>query len=332
MVTLIHYSNILTLLIAISILIPGCTSEEDQQVTIPETSPGTEIVLLEFENYLGNSQNIHPKVLYFENGWQGYEFWMAYTPYPNGFTYAENPCLAVSHDGINWGIPFGLTNPLALTPKNGYNSDTHLVYDEGEDRMEIWWRPYDLSMGDKIVRSLSNDGVIWSEPETVMDYNDKDCNRLSPAIWIEDGKYLMIYSDGRNLWLTSADNSDSEFQWSDPEILPIEWGELGAWHQDIIQNNDGSYELIVCAYEKGVSTNNLANLYYLWIDSDLEYFSTPKLLIERGKREKDFDHRSIYRSSIVKVNGKTYIYYSAIDEYWKRHMALKIFDSWISYQ
>ncbi|MCH5229084.1 MAG: hypothetical protein J1F12_03695 [Muribaculaceae bacterium] len=49
--------------------------------------------ILKIENYLGNYENIHPKVLFFENGWNGYEFWMAYTPYPLGEVNSENPCL-----------------------------------------------------------------------------------------------------------------------------------------------------------------------------------------------------------------------------------------------
>ena len=49
-----------------------------------------------FKNYLGNTQNIHPKVLYFPEKWNGYKFWMAYTPYPKGKTDAENPCMAVT--------------------------------------------------------------------------------------------------------------------------------------------------------------------------------------------------------------------------------------------
>ena len=32
----------------------------------------------------GSKQPYHPSVLYFEGGWCGYKYWMAYTPFPIG--------------------------------------------------------------------------------------------------------------------------------------------------------------------------------------------------------------------------------------------------------
>ena len=37
---------------------------------------------LPLKSYFGGTQNIHPKVLYIEEGFGGHLFWMAYTPYP----------------------------------------------------------------------------------------------------------------------------------------------------------------------------------------------------------------------------------------------------------
>ena len=31
----------------------------------------------------GDNEAYHPKVLYFENGWNGYTYWLSYTPYPH---------------------------------------------------------------------------------------------------------------------------------------------------------------------------------------------------------------------------------------------------------
>ena len=50
----------------------------------------------------GSNEFTHPSVLYFEKGFNGYKYWMAYTPYHNCNVNIENPCIAVSNDGINF--------------------------------------------------------------------------------------------------------------------------------------------------------------------------------------------------------------------------------------
>lgn len=277
--------------------------------------------ILKIDNYLGNTENIHPKVLYFEEGWNGYEFWMAYTPYPLGSTDAENPCLAVSHDGIDWITPEGLTNPLSPTPANGYNSDTHLVYDAEKDHMEIWWRPYDHQLADGLSRRISSDGIHWGPEETVVDYKQFSEGVMSPAVWIADGKYKLIYCNGSRLKYMESPYEASRFEWSEPVELPIAWGGLYAWHHDAILDEQGNLELVVCAFERG-GNNNTADLYYVKMDPDLQKASVPELILKRGEGERDFDHRSIYRSSLVKVGTLYYLYYSAIDDGWHRYMTL----------
>ena len=54
----------------------------------------------------------HPSVLYFKNSFNGYKFWMVYTPYSNCRVELENPCIAVSNDGINFIPPKNVINPL----------------------------------------------------------------------------------------------------------------------------------------------------------------------------------------------------------------------------
>lgn len=278
---------------------------------------------LHFKNYLGNTENIHPKVLYFPEKWNGYKFWMAYTPYPKGDIDAENPCIAVSNDGIMWEIPEGLSNPLAYAPKGGYNSDTHLVYDAKHNRLECWWREFDIDSGsDAIVRRISPDGVHWDPKVTLIPFDKSKGMRLSPTVWIQDGKYHMIYSHGSLLKYIHTDIEDVATMWSDPVDLPIDWDILNAWHHDMTIDENGDWELIVCAYERWVGNNNSADLYYVKVKSDLSEATKPELILQRGPEKDDFDHRSIYRSSILKVNGLYYIYYSAIAEDWSRHMAL----------
>lgn len=278
--------------------------------------------ILRIENYLGNYENIHPKVLYFEDGWNGYEYWMAYTPYPLGKVNAENPCIAVSHDGLSWTIPSGMSNPLALAPEEGYNSDTHLVYNPKTNLLECWWREFNSpNEYDAICRRVSSNGVEWDEMEVILPFNKNQTARLSPTVWIENDIYRMIFSDGQKLYeihsYLSSDNPD----WSSPTLVPINLDKLRAWHQDLIVNEEGNLEMVVNLIAPG-GTNNTTDLYYVEVKGDLSQASEPVVILKKGEGETDFDHRSIYRSSIVKTGDEYRLYYSCIDQGWHRYMSL----------
>src|SRR5690625_3180659 len=117
--------------------------------------------VLEIRKYLDNFQNVHAKGLHFEDGWKGYRYRVAYTPHPRGNVEYENPSIAVSNTIYhNWTDPDGLQNPLFDTPDGGYNSDTHLVYRDDIDTLEIWWRTY-LGSQRIIYRKTSTDGTNW---------------------------------------------------------------------------------------------------------------------------------------------------------------------------
>ena len=48
------------------------------------------------------NQANHPDVLYFKDGFHGYKYYMAYTPYAYSNDRVENPCILVSNDGVNF--------------------------------------------------------------------------------------------------------------------------------------------------------------------------------------------------------------------------------------
>lgn len=278
--------------------------------------------ILNFNNYLNNTENIHPKVLYFSKGWKGYKFWMAYTPYPQGDVKYENPCIAVSQDGINWATPKGLENPLDLPFENGYNSDTHLVYREDLDIIECWYRPYDIKTNkNAIYRRVSSDGIHWQNREVIFDFND--VQMLSPAINFENGKYKIWYCLGNEIrYIESLDSSAK--RWPKTFLaLKFDWSKFYPWHLDVIKTEKG-YEMIVCVWEKAIkgANNNSADLFYCSTDEANKVIDQPYPILKRNTNKDAFDYRSIYRASFIKVNGKYYIYYSCISNNWTRSMAL----------
>lgn len=278
-------------------------------------------------NYIGNSQNIHPKVLYFSEGLHGHKFWMAYTPYPDGKIECENPCIAVSDDGYHWSTPAGMTNPLATPPRGGYNSDTHLVHNPADNSLECWWREYNIKgKCDRLLRRISTDGTVWRPAEVILDYGKSGQGRLSPATVIRDGHYEMIYSDGASMWIMKSSAAAPDICWEQPRIyvLPVE--DLFVWHQDFIipEAGDGHHAMAVaCCYDRAGS-NNSADLYRIDIDLDNVTADTPSLLLGRDPDPASITSRSIYRSSVVEVEGQLFLYYSSIDLDWHRHLGLKV--------
>lgn len=146
-------------------------------------------------SYVGNSQIVHPKVLYFPDKFGGHKFWMAYTPYPFANDRYENPCIAYSDDGYNWLNIDG--NPLDDPAGDGYNSDTHLVYVESTGTLEIWYRyasNYETTPVSEIIyRQTTKDGINWTEKEIVINNDSGDyVQYLSPAV-VHDGEKYKVW-------------------------------------------------------------------------------------------------------------------------------------------
>lgn len=277
---------------------------------------------LDLINYLGNAENIHPKVLYFDRGWGGYRFWMAYTPYPKGDTKCENPCIAVSDDGVAWTAPDGLDNPLALPPAGGYNSDTHLVFNSADSTVECWWRAYDTkSKHDSLLRRISADGVNWSAAEVVLPASaDRTWQCLSPAVSIIDGRYVMLYSDGAQIYIMRSAAPAPDVNWLAPVKVEIPFIGRLYWHQDMVVDDEGREAVVVaCGYGNG-GNNNSADLFGMIIDLETARSTEPVMLIKRGSANWTITSRSLYRSSLVRVGSRYKLYYSCISTDWHRHL------------
>ena len=94
------------------------------------------------ETYLaGDNQPTHPSVYDFGKKWNGYRYWMSYSPYPYANGEEENPCLAVSNDMQSWTVPSGLFNPVAFNEETACDElkDPHIVYNNTTDSIEMWY-------------------------------------------------------------------------------------------------------------------------------------------------------------------------------------------------
>ena len=269
-------------------------------------------------NYLGNVENIHPKVLYFPDKWNGWKYWIAYTPYPGGQTMYENPCLSCSNDGINWVDPSPTINPLYQVPADGYNSDTHIVYNGAE--LEVWWRTFSTDNSSKYYRRKSSDGLIWQVAEEMFSSVTYGKDMISPAIIFEDGKYKLWAISGAQIKYNESTNGKN---WNilDEKTCVTNWGNITPWHIDVIHTSNG-YEAVVQGYTTG-GDNNHANLYYVSSIDNTSY-SDPLLIINPSLSPDGWDNQGIYRSSIVMVDGLYYIYYSGISKNNARAISLSV--------
>lgn len=123
----------------------------------------------------GDPQFVHPSVIRVLGKFSGYEYWMVITPYVDNNIATENPCIYASHNGKDWVVPTGITNPIFGPPEVGFYADVNLVYDSGRygdgiKKLYLYWSNPQKS--EKYV-AHTLDGVAWSEPET-LDYYISD--------------------------------------------------------------------------------------------------------------------------------------------------------------
>ncbi len=264
---------------------------------------------------LNDNQGYHPKVVAFEKQWNGYKYWMAFTPYPNGNELEENPVINASNDMIEWVEPEGLTNPLDIpvdVSKEKYNSDTHLLYNPDKEQLEVFWRYVnDTDNEVTIYMMTSKDGINWTKKEEFLKSDDrKSKDYVSPAIVYDNGTYKVWYVDKKKVnYLEKKDDKVSK-----SKVISIPYTDNHkTWHLDVIYNKDkDQYEMITCAYEN-INIRSNMNLYYTY-SKDNKKWSKPVIVMRPSTDLTNWDSQGLYRSALLYENGKYYLFYSGHDE------------------
>lgn len=102
--------------------------------------PGKEVEIERFRYEENHGDVVHPCVRYIPEGFEGYKWWMVYTPYYGADSSIENPILCFSDEEdpntppTKWKV-YGLVNEK---PSDGYNSDPTLLY--FNDQLYVFWR------------------------------------------------------------------------------------------------------------------------------------------------------------------------------------------------
>lgn len=260
----------------------------------------------------GDNQICHPKLLDMKEEWNGYRYWMCYTPYPFAKDDKENPSIACSNDLVNWVTPNGLVNPLDDPEGKGYNSDPHIFYNTHTEMLECWFRYVDNTKEQQTVtiyRVKSKDGVHWTEKEEVLFAADrKESDWVSPCIIYEDSLYKMWFVAKRAVWyMESADLQN----WSDPQTCttPAEDDTI-VWHMDIISTENG-YEMLAANYEKTAREHNDMSLYYSCSSDGINWSTAYKVI---SPSQNGWDNGGMYRSTFIFQDGVYEIIYGAFSK------------------
>ena len=138
--------------------------------------------------YDGSGQVVHPDVVHVPGGWNGYEYWMGMTPYPNSNDNYENPSIIASNDNATWVVPSGRDEPAL--PRAATATTTTSTC--------CWWaarwsctstRPTTTATPTSS-RLASTDGVNWGPAQTVITMPNYV---MSPAVIHDGGVYTMWY-------------------------------------------------------------------------------------------------------------------------------------------
>lgn len=271
----------------------------------------------------GSNQAYHPKILNFKEKWNGYKYWMTYSPYPDGNDKYENPHIMASNDLINWEVPKGLKNPIENTPKNYiheniYNSDPHILYNDDTDTMELYFRYVNDEKDQMILyKKTSKDGINWTKKEVVFDVTRSKKDYISPALIYDNGVYKMWFVD-KDRSFKYIESKDGK-KWSDEKTIKLNYpiARLTTWHIDVIKTEKG-YELLTVAYKNWKDRNSM-NLYY-FNSKDNENYSDGIIILRPSLIS--WDNRGIYRSSFIYEDGKYFVFYSALSTQFERGIGL----------
>lgn len=280
---------------------------------------------LAIRTFDGTWSPYHPSVIYFEEGWQGYSYYLAETPfccsYPDkGENYRDRfecPSIHVSDDGLHWKEicpnPIDQLSEQEVADRD-YFSDPHLVFDEKQ--LECWYRinhrhgDYEQHRHVCLLRKTTTDGVHWNEREILADLTQTGHplgNMLvSPAILFENGTYRIWYVDDicagqRHIACSFATDPH---EWSPATVCTLNGHDVNPWHIDV-SFIDGVYRMLV--FDRiDVS---------LWESLDGKSFDYVKSLLLPSKTIGSFYYRDLYRSCMIKTKAGYRVYFSANDTF-----------------
>ncbi|MBN1102402.1 MAG: hypothetical protein JXL84_03190 [Deltaproteobacteria bacterium] len=267
----------------------------------------------------GSGQQTHPAVQYFPEGWKGYRYWMAMTPYKDSREALENPSVVASNDNMRWEVPRGSSNPLVPREAVGHNCDPDLLF---HPRTKQLWLTYIYS-NDRSASFLnclkSSDGVHWSETDLLFSARPV-YSLLSQSLLYSpsDDKFCMWYVNAGNKGWNGQDNtiefrlSSDGIRWSAPERVRFVQPGYLPWHIQVTYvGSKKEYWMIAACYPAGKNCFS-CTLFFAKSKDRLNWVTYGRPILNAG-RHGSWDGGNLYRSALLHDSGNNRIrmWYSA---------------------
>ncbi len=201
----------------------------------------------------------HPSVVRVPGGWNGYEYWMACTPYPDAAR--ENPHIFASHDGTTWIVPAGASNPVFPISDSvmlGYAnwSDPNLIIlhttigSHAAGTMVLFARAMYGAGNEALYFRTSTDGVHWSAYVQIATNPAGNPKYASPSVvQLTDGTMALWAMDntGTSSWKVRKYTSSNMVSWTSyaGSTLCVLDNDLtnGVWHFEV-RHRDGYFHML----------------------------------------------------------------------------------------
>lgn len=289
-------------------------------ISPPAPWPLDTILDLPLATYDGSGQAVHPSELHLPNGFAGWPYWMAVTPYPFGDARYENPSLFVSSDGRNWTVPPGASNPLVLPGSAGQSpsagtaryytrtldginttlSDPDLVYDPQAHELRLYFRQVGQT-GEQVLVMDTPDGSSWTDPQTVMSADPiVGGDLISPSVVDEGSQWQAWFVSGicgaASSIVQTAFSPDGLSHWTAAQSVHISQPGYVIWHIQVRHFRNAYWAL----YSGYANTSNdcFAGSLFLARSADgLNWTTFSRPIVEDASADRFSS--GLYRSSMV---------------------------------
>jgi hypothetical protein len=282
-------------------------------------------------------QTVEPQVIQFAKPFNGFQYYMVTSGYPQGDARDENPSIMVSNDGLNWTVPKGLQNPLSSPPCMGaptrqgpcdFDQDPTIVYD-GQKLNAYWILTYTDNIPTNtpffIEHSSSTDGAHWSPAQKLITVPFYEL--LAPSVVYHDQTYYMFsINPGANaVNCTKHQTANMEVRtssdglaWSAPVTTDIKQNGFIVWHPNMTWIPElREYWAVIADYPVGsgcgYDTNQGTSMFFYRSLDGVHWTSYPKPVLAPSKS--GWDNDFVYRGSVLYdgTANTMRIWYSARD-------------------
>lgn len=256
--------------------------------------------------YDGSGQATHPDALLERDASGAPRLLLAMTPYPYSSEPHENPSLLVSRDGITFAPFPGAPWPLVPPPAYDHNDDPDLRVDPRTGEYELLYLETLRPDKQTLVALRSRDLKTWTRRDAIVyDLKAGAPFIVSPTAIEDGGKTYLFYVDA-NAHTVHRLVSDDGATWnaSAAQAVPLDLGDIKAWHVDVIRGEVG-FGLLISGFTEKRQRQNL----YLATSPDLRTWTLRREPL-LSRNDPTLRAKSMYRSTGVVDHGTLLVWYA----------------------